>query len=66
MRAVNGTYVRIVSWHIVKTPTRDAYVTLCGKRAEGTPRDEFPFDEKTCEVCLRLNSRLLLRRLDGQ
>lgn len=51
-------YIRIVSWHIVRTPTRafDSYITLCGRRAVG---DALPNigEGKSCESCLRLALR---------
>jgi hypothetical protein len=48
-------WVRIVSWHSIRTFTRAGDVlTRCG-RAVSSPlvRDGFPADEKTCESCLR-------------
>lgn len=54
-------WVKIKSWHRVKTPTRvpDTYVTFCGKRAEGQALETFPSYEKTCESCLRLSNTKL-------
>jgi hypothetical protein len=48
-------YIRIRSWHIIRTWTRvpNVAVTLCGRRASGEATEGFG-DEKTCEVCLRL------------
>lgn len=49
-------FIRIRSWHIIRTPTRmpDTYVTLCGKRATGKPARDFS-NEKTCETCMRID-----------
>jgi hypothetical protein len=54
-------YIRIVSWHIVRVWTRlpDRAVTLCGRSAQGDGRAEFPSDEKSCESCLRINTKRL-------
>ena len=51
-------YVRIRSWHIIRTWTRvpDVALTLCGKRAHGPATDDFG-DDKTCESCLRLQAK---------
>jgi hypothetical protein len=53
---VDVTWVRIRSWHVVKTPTRvpNRYVTRCGRSAFGPDLDERPGNEATCETCLRL------------
>jgi len=52
-------WVKIRSWHAVRTPTRafDTYVTVCGKTAHGETLDVFPADEKSCETCLRIQAR---------
>lgn len=53
------TWVRIVSWHAVLTPTRmfDTYRTVCGRRVTTTDvRDDLPA-ERSCEVCLRIVAR---------
>lgn len=49
------TWIRIVSWHAVRTPTRvpRRYVTRCGRSADGTTFDQRP-DGKSCETCLRI------------
>lgn len=53
-------YVRIVSWHSVRTFTRaGGVITRCG-RFVPPPVTESPFlpmDEKSCESCLRLTLR---------
>ena len=51
-------YVRIRSWHIIRTWTRvpNVALTLCGKRANGPSSDDFG-EEKTCESCLRLRAK---------
>lgn len=48
-------WVRIVSAHIVLTPTRmfNTYKTLCGRRASGDTYDTPPAG-KSCESCLRI------------
>ena len=50
------TWVKIKSWHVVRTPTRapDRYRTMCGLNADGPQLDDRPGGEKTCETCLRL------------
>lgn len=53
------TYVRIRSWHLVRTPTRmfDTYITLCGRMVTTTDtRHELPA-ERSCETCLRIQTR---------
>ena len=53
------TYVRIVSWHVVLTPTRafDTYRTLCGRTVVTKDvRDTLPA-ERSCESCLRISIR---------
>lgn len=57
---MNGDWVRIRSWHIVRTPTRmfDTYRTRCGRTVVTKDvRSEFPQDEKSCESCLRIQAR---------
>jgi hypothetical protein len=54
---MHDTWVKISSWHILRTWTRvpNRGVTLCGRTA--TMIDEAlgpPSDEKTCETCFRL------------
>jgi len=51
-------YIRIRSWHIIRTWTRvpGRALTRCGKVATGEPSNDFG-DEKTCESCLRLNAK---------
>ena len=53
-----GEYIKIVSWHVILTPTRvpNRYVTLCGRRATGHTSPVLPA-EKSCETCLRLEAR---------
>jgi hypothetical protein len=52
-------WVRIQSWHGVRTATRvpGVYVTLCGKRAHNEPVDLLPLGEKSCETCLRIYAK---------
>lgn len=52
-------YIKIVSWHVIRTWTRVPRValTLCGRRAEGEAAAGFG-DEKSCESCLRIQARL--------
>jgi hypothetical protein len=51
-------YIRIRSWHIIRTWTRvpGTALTLCGKRATGASADTFG-DDKSCESCLRLQAK---------
>jgi hypothetical protein len=51
---MEGQYIRIVRWHVIRTPTRmfDTYVTLCGRRASGKPSNDR--DLLLCETCLRI------------
>lgn len=50
----NWNYIKIRSWHIVRTPTRvpDTYVTVCGRTATGTTID-YLGEGRSCESCLR-------------
>ena len=51
-------YVKIRSWHILKTWTRvpNRFITLCGRGGYGESADSFG-DEKSCETCLRINAK---------
>lgn len=55
-------YVKIRSWHIVKTPTRfvmfDTYITLCNRTVTTTETSNDFGDEKTCETCFRKQARI--------
>lgn len=55
---MNWTYVRIISWHVVRTPTRatNGYLTLCGRNASGPVVDALP-GGKSCESCTRIAIR---------
>jgi hypothetical protein len=57
---MNYRYGRIVSWHIVKAPTRveGRYTTLCGREVQGDILDDLRLSEKSCETCTRLAVRL--------
>ena len=52
-------YVKLRSWHIVRTWTRvpGRFITLCGRMGSGTSSMTFG-DEKTCESCLRINAKV--------
>lgn len=49
------TYVKVRSWHVLKTWSRmpGVGVTLCGRRTGQETRDTLPA-EATCESCLRI------------
>lgn len=52
-------FVKVASWHVVKTPTRafNTYRTLCGLTVETLDiRPELDLSERSCETCLRLNA----------
>ena len=51
-------YVKIKSWHIIRTWTRvpNRFITLCGKMGTGQSSDTFG-DEKSCESCLRIRAK---------
>ncbi len=52
--------VRIRSWHVVRYTSRTGGVrTLCGQwiAPPVTPEASFPYGEKTCESCLRLQAK---------
>jgi hypothetical protein len=52
-------YVKIRSWHIIRTFTRvpGGAITLCGKRTQGAPMSQvLPLVDKSCETCLRLDT----------
>ncbi len=54
------TWVRIRSWHGVRTATRvpGRFVTLCGRQASSLRVvDLLPLGEKTCESCLRIYAK---------
>lgn len=55
---MDPTWIKIRSWHAVKTATRapGRYLTICGRGAEGTTLPERPGHEATCESCLRIIS----------
>lgn len=48
-------YVRIRSWHIVRTWTRvpGRAITRCGRIAAGASSPFLPSNEPSCESCLR-------------
>lgn len=56
-------WVRIVSWHVLRTFTRaGGGLTLCGRSAtqaqvEETYTTDLPAQGKTCESCLRIAAR---------
>lgn len=54
-------YVKMTSWHIIRTFTRgNQILTLCGKRRmadEGREADAFDSEEKTCESCFRIAAK---------
>lgn len=52
-------YIKIKSWHIIKTPTRmfDTYITRCGLKAVGNTANDLPLGEKSCESCFRYTAR---------
>jgi len=51
-------YIRIRSWHIVRTWTRvpGRAITLCGRSASGATTDSFG-DDASCETCLRIAAK---------
>lgn len=53
-------WVKIVSWHILSgVESRGGQMkTLCGRWVDALSPvvDEFPYDEKSCEVCLRIKA----------
>jgi len=53
-------YIRIRSWHIVRTWTRvpGRAITLCGRSASGPTSDGFG-ESASCETCLRIESKAL-------
>lgn len=53
-------YVKIRSWHIVRTPTRafDTYITLCNRTVTTTETANDFGDERTCETCFRKNAKM--------
>jgi hypothetical protein len=57
---VNATWVRIRSWHAVRSTRSivDITWTLCGRQIGGaTVVDDLPMDAKSCESCLRILAR---------
>lgn len=63
-------WVRIRSWHVavIVTPAYDPFaedprrgirvLTRCGRPTEASDvADSFPFGERTCESCLRLEAK---------
>ncbi len=53
------TYAKIASWHIVGGTSRTTgrLITLCGKQTDGPAEPMFPFRERSCEACLRLQAK---------
>jgi hypothetical protein len=51
-------YIRIRSWHIVRTWTRvpGRAITLCGRSASGPTAEGFG-DDASCETCLRIAAK---------
>lgn len=51
-------WIKIRSWHIVRTPLRvpDRYKTLCGRSGGGPAKADYGA-ESTCESCLRINAK---------
>lgn len=49
-------YVRIRSYHIIRTWTRvpGGFITLCGRRGQSNEWVADFGNEKTCESCLRI------------
>lgn len=50
-------WVRIRSWHLVRTFTRGGQIlTYCGRRVAGdmTTAEELPEGDKSCERCFQL------------
>lgn len=50
------TYVRIVSWHVLRTWTRlpGMALTLCGRRIQDPETAQELPAGKSCETCLRI------------
>lgn len=53
------TWVRIRSWHAVRTPTRavDTYITRCGRTVQTQETSDTLPEGKSCETCLRIVAR---------
>lgn len=53
-----GLYVRIKSYHILRTWTRvpGRFITLCGRQGNGDAELTFG-DDRTCESCLRIAAK---------
>ena len=51
-------YIRIVSWHVIRTWTRvpGRALTYCGRTATGESADDFG-DDRTCETCFRITAK---------
>lgn len=52
-------YMKIRSWHRVREWTRvpGRAITLCGRTVSGQQSVTLPMTEKSCETCLRIDSR---------
>lgn len=51
------TYVKVQSWHLLKTWSRSpgVAITLCGRRADDPETRETLSAERSCESCLRIS-----------
>lgn len=51
------SYLRIDSWHVLRTVDNEGWKTYCGRTIVGQQArgsDALPLGEKSCETCLRL------------
>lgn len=52
------TFLKLRSWHLLAKVTAAGWETRCGRTVNQDARvsDALPSNEKSCEVCLRLNA----------